>query len=203
MARIVLEVGTIEPNSTESTAVAPSSGSDRAVLTGRIIAQLRGAMRELRCMSGDRLRRTEIGFTNVHVLSVLEGHGAMSMGHLAEILDVSLSNASGLIDRLEDRGLVERVRVPDDRRVVLVQTTAEGRAALARADVLKDELLQSILARLDEPRLARVAAALEDVTASAVEVFASDPELSRHEHLLDGHRQPTNHESTPVSASPA
>lgn len=179
-------------------------GSERAAQTSRIIAQLRGAMRELRCMSGDRLRRTELGFTNLHVLSILEGHGAMSMGHLAEILDVSLSNASGLIDRLEDRGLVERVRVPDDRRVVLVRVTPEGRAALARADVLKDELLQSILARLDDRRLGRLLAALDDVTSAAVEVFASDPELSRHEHVLDhGHREPVNPEPTPVSASPA
>ncbi len=155
-------------------------------------------------MSGDRLRRTEIGFTNLHVLSILEGHGAMSMGHLAEILDVSLSNASGLIDRLEDRGLVERVRVPDDRRVVLVRVTADGRAAIARADVLKDELLQAILARLDDRRLGRLADALTDVAAAAVDVFASDPELSRHEHVLDGgHRQPAHSEPSPVSASHA
>ena len=45
----------------------------------------------------------------------------MPMSRLAEMLDVSLSNATGLIDRMEERGFVERIRVPDDRRVVLVQ----------------------------------------------------------------------------------
>jgi DNA-binding MarR family transcriptional regulator len=160
-------------------------------------------MRELRCMSGDRLRRSDIGFTNLHVLSILEGHGEMSMGHLAEILDVALSNASGVIDRLEDRGLVERVRVPGDRRVVVVRVTPAGRAELARADVLKDELLQSILARLDDRRLDRLAAALDDVASAALEVFATDPEFSRHEHVLDHGRQPAHHESASVSASHA
>ena len=155
-------------------------------------------------MSGDRLRRSDIGFTNLHVLSILEGHGEMPMGRLAEILDVALSNASGLIDRLEDRRLVERVRVPGDRRVVVVRVTADGRAALSRADVLKDELLQAILARLDDRDLDRLAMALEDVASAAVEVFATDPEFSRHEHVLDhGARPPAPREPSPVSASHA
>ena len=161
-------------------------------------------MRELRCLSGDRLRRTEIGFTNLHVLSILDGHGEMSMGRLAEILDVALSNASGLIDRLEDRGLVERTRVADDRRVVLVRVTADGRAAVARADVLKDELLQSILGRLDDRSLDRLATALDDVASAASEVFATDPEFSRHEHVLDhSHRHQGDREGSPSVASPA
>ena len=160
-------------------------------------------MRELRCLSGDRLRRTELGFTNLHVLSILDGHGEMPMGHLAEILDVSLSNASGLIDRLEDRALVERVRVPDDRRVVLVRVTESGRAAVARADVLKDELLQTILGKLDDRALGRLAAALEDTASAALEVFATDPELSRHEHLSEhGHRHAADRDLA-APASPA
>ena len=53
------------------------------------------------------------------------------MSRLAEMLDVSLSNATGLIDRMEERGFVERIRVPEDRRVVLVRIT-RGRPRDAR-----------------------------------------------------------------------
>ena len=45
------------------------------------------------------------------------------MSRLADMLDVSDSNASGVVDRLEERGYVERIRVPNDRRVVLVRAT--------------------------------------------------------------------------------
>ena len=175
--------------------------TEREAVTATIIAQFRSGLRELRCMGGDRMRRAELSFPNVHLMSMLDRHGSMTMGRLAEMLDVSLSNASGVIDRLEERGFVERIRVPDDRRVVLVRPTDLGRAALVRAEVLKDELVQSILARLDDRRLKRLAEALEDVRVSAAEVFASDPILGRHEHVhADPAAAPS---STPAPAPPA
>ena len=68
--------------------------------------------------------------THLHVMWRLEEPGELTMSRLAEFLDVSLSNATGLVDRIEERGLVERSRVPDDRRVVLVRLTG-GRAQRA------------------------------------------------------------------------
>lgn len=136
-------------------------------------------------MGGDRMRRAEVSSTNVHILSMLDRHGEMAMGRLAEMLDVSLSNASGLIDRLEDRGLVERIRVPDDRRVVIVRATDLGRTTLVELEVLKDGMIQSLLDRLDGAQLERVALALEDLREAAAAVFAADPELSRHDHGHD------------------
>ena len=48
----------------------------------------------------------------LHVMNLLERHGEMPMSRLAEMIDVSDSNATGLIDRVEERGFVERIRVP-------------------------------------------------------------------------------------------
>jgi DNA-binding MarR family transcriptional regulator len=141
-------------------------------------------------MGGDRMRKADISSTNFHILSMLERHGEMAMGRLADKLDVSLSNVSGLIDRLEDRGLVERIRVPDDRRIVIVRATDRGRATLAELEVLKDGMVQTLLDRLDASQLERVALALEDIRVAAAAVFAADPELSRHEH---GHDHATDH----------
>ena len=87
----------------------------------------------LRCAGTGRMVKAGISMTHLHILWVLEHHGDLPMSRLAELLDVSLSNATGLIDRMEERGLVERVRVPDDRRVVLVRASAEG-ARIARRD---------------------------------------------------------------------
>lgn len=170
---------------------------DRPVVTASIIAEFRSALRELKCMGGDRMRRTGLSFANSHIIAMLDRHGDMPMSRLAELLDVSLSNASGIVDRLEERGLVERVRVPDDRRLVLVRLTDGGRAALAQADVLHEELLQAILARLDDRRLRRVAAALDDVRQAASDAMARDPELARHQLTHHSDQPPT------VPASPA
>ena len=68
----------------------------------------------------------------LHILYTLQRNGEMPMSRLAEMLNVSLSNATGLIDRIEERGLIERTRVPEDRRIVLIRVTAAGRTDARR-----------------------------------------------------------------------
>ena len=167
---------TIAPDSTP----APGRDRDRRALSEAIIAQFRAALREMRCMGSDRLRKAGLSYTHFHVVSLLERHGEMPMSRLAEMLGISLSNASGVVDRIEEDGLVERLRVPNDRRVVHVRTTDAGRQRLAAAEVLKDEMVQQVLDRLDDEQLQRLAGAVEDLAGAAVEAF---PDLTRHDHV--------------------
>ncbi len=176
---------------------ARSSTADRAGLADMIIAQFRSFFREVQCMGGDRMRRSGVSMTHFHVVSMLERHGEMPMSRMADLLDVSLSNATGIVDRLEERGLVERVRVPDDRRVVLVRTTDLGRSTLAEMEVLKDEMLRRMFARLDTAQLARIAQALEDVKSAAHDLLTSEPEWKRHQESWTH-----DHAAHVVAASP-
>jgi DNA-binding MarR family transcriptional regulator len=91
-----------------------------------IIAEFDSSISELRCAGSQQLVRAGVSMAHLHVMWLLKRHGDLSMGRLAEMLDVSLSNASGLIDRMAERGLVERIRVPDDRRLVLVALSDHG-----------------------------------------------------------------------------
>ncbi|MFJ4436153.1 MarR family winged helix-turn-helix transcriptional regulator [Streptomyces sp. NPDC088923] len=59
------------------------------------------------------------------VLSLLS-LGPLPMRRLARTLKCEPSNVTGIIDRLETRGLVERRADPDDRRVKLAAATHEG-----------------------------------------------------------------------------
>ena len=99
----------------------------RAAAVAGILDELNGAVRLLRCASTGRMVKQGISMTHLHVMWMLEEHGELPMSRLADLLDVALSNATGLVDRMEERGLVERSRVSDDRRVVLVRLTATGR----------------------------------------------------------------------------
>lgn len=51
----------------------------------------------------------------------------MKVSDLAQSIDCDAGNTSGLLDRLEQAGLIERTQGDDDRRVRLVQLTAKGR----------------------------------------------------------------------------
>ena len=131
-------------------------------------------------MGGDRMRRAGVSFTHFHIVSLLDRHGEMPMSRLADMLDVSDSNASGVIDRLEERGYVERVRVTDDRRIVHVRMTDAGRQMLAEAEVLKDEVVERLLDGLDAAQLERLALAVEDLGQAARTAF---PDLAQHDHV--------------------
>jgi DNA-binding MarR family transcriptional regulator len=103
------------------------------------------------------------------------------MSRMAELLDVSFSNATGIVDRMEEKGLVERVRVPDDRRVVLVRISAGGARALDETEAIKQDRLQSILGHLDGPQLSRLTKSLEDIRGAIVAEFGPDF-IKEHTH---------------------
>ncbi len=157
-------------------------------LVGAIIAQFRSAFGELRCIGSERLLQRDVSPGHLHLVSMLERHGGMPMSRIADVLDVSLSAATGIVDRMEDRGLVERARVADDRRVVFVKVTDQGRRMLEDVEVLRSEMLRSILGRLDPVRLRALAETLDDLRRAADEAVTAEPDLFAHHH--PGDREP-------------
>ena len=70
----------------------------------------------------------ELSPAQCHVLHLLEPERPIPMGQLAETLSCHASNVTGLVDRLESRGLLRRRPSDEDRRVkVLVLTPAGAR----------------------------------------------------------------------------
>jgi DNA-binding MarR family transcriptional regulator len=70
-----------------------------------------------------------------HVLHLIEPDQPLPMSRLAKTLGCDASNVTGLVDRLEARGLVQRRPSADDRRVKVIQLTPTGlrlRAQLLR-----------------------------------------------------------------------
>jgi DNA-binding MarR family transcriptional regulator len=63
----------------------------------------------------------------------------LTMRALAERLAADPPYVTLMVDDLEQRGLVQRMPHPEDRRAKLVELTAAGRAAAARADAILDE----------------------------------------------------------------
>ena len=83
------------------------------------------------------LASQELGVTPGHVKALLElePDQPRPMGALADSMHCDASNATWLVDRLEERGLVERGTVPTDRRVKTVVLTPLG--AKTRAAVIE------------------------------------------------------------------
>jgi DNA-binding MarR family transcriptional regulator len=95
------------------------------------------------------------------------GGGPLTMTELAQRLMVSGGNMTGLTDRLQREGLVERRRDPADRRVQRISMTPRGRALFAEMASAHRDWIIDILQGLDKKSAERLMAGLALVKASA------------------------------------
>jgi DNA-binding MarR family transcriptional regulator len=77
----------------------------------------------------------ELSPAQCHVLHLIEPGQPIPMGRLAEALACDASNVTGLVDRLESRGLVRRQPSSEDRRIKVLELTPAG--ARLRSTVLE------------------------------------------------------------------
>jgi DNA-binding MarR family transcriptional regulator len=172
---------TIDPSIISSTSPSAADAETPRGLVDAVVDELHAMIGSLRCAGTGRMVKAGISMTHLHILWVLEHHGDLAMSRLADLLDVSVSNATGLIDRMEERGLVERVRVPDDRRVVIVRASPEGERQRDAIEALKQDRMRSILERLTPDQLARMLGAIGDLRAAVVDEIGTE-HLHTHDH---------------------
>lgn len=126
----------------------PRAGLRDAVLEELAAHSPAAAMRYMRHWPGGRL-----SLVHLNVMTVLEADGPLPMRALAESLDVSQASATGIVDRMEQRGLVERQRGEADRRVIRVALTAQGRRLIAGMAAERRDHLARILDLLSDAEL--------------------------------------------------
>jgi len=114
-----------------------------------------------------RWHEGSLSLMHLNVLMLLRSHGAVTMSQLAEQLDVSVASATGIVDRMEKRGIVDRHRSEEDRRVVQVSISEQGQEIFQAMEetrqvhltrlvkLISDEELAALLTGLRAFRLAR------------------------------------------------
>ncbi|WP_454084574.1 MarR family winged helix-turn-helix transcriptional regulator [Georgenia sp. Marseille-Q6866] len=94
------------------------------------------------------------------LVALLATHGPLGGHDLARHLDVSMPTVSGLVDRLVERGMVERRLDPRDRRVRLTALSPAGQAFVAEHDAAGWRVGMEILETLDPEDLRALARGL-------------------------------------------
>lgn len=123
-----------------------TKASTKSELAGEVLALLSAYFGRYRQRVLEVVQDLGISFGDMRALMVLDGECPRPMRALAEEWACDASNATWMVDRLEERGLVERRPIPGDRRVKAVVLTPQGEATKAE--------LQARLAQPPEDLLA-------------------------------------------------
>jgi DNA-binding MarR family transcriptional regulator len=144
----------------------------------QIIKDIVGSIRRLiRAVSIDSVkmsRQFSLTAPQSGVLRSLNARGPISSAELSRELCVTPSNITGIIDRLEKKGLVQRNRQEDDRRIALIHLT-DGGKALSKG--LPDPIETRLISALSDMRPGKV----EELRDSLVTVL----KLVDAQHLGD------------------
>jgi DNA-binding MarR family transcriptional regulator len=110
------------------------------------------------------LKPYDLSMTQYNVLRILRGGGAagLSCGTVGGRLMRHDPDVTRLLDRLERRGLIERVRDAQDRRIVRTRATAAALDLLAELDAPVDAVHERQLGHLTEARLQELRTLIEN-----------------------------------------
>lgn len=114
-----------------------SQSKDHAKLADFILF----SQREFLLNLSRELNRDNISFAQFFLLSYLASSKELTMTDIARKMGHSTAAATGLVDRLEKLGYMERTHAIDDRRKVMVRVTSKGLDLVSR---LRDELQTQI-----------------------------------------------------------
>lgn len=122
--------------------------------------------------------QTGLTASQLLVLQVLKTRGETLTGNLARAVDLKQATISILLDKLQERGLVDRKRGETDRRRVWVRITDEGLKVLDGAPDLLQETFRSRFAHLaDWEQASLVASLLRVVSLLDAEKIEASPLL--------------------------
>ena len=125
-------------------------------LSARLTYLLKRALLDLEDLHAEHLAPVGVSGRELGVLLLLDGRDPKSQQQAARRLGVDRTTMVGLLDGLEAKGLVARRADAEDRRRNVLELTADGQTALARAVRASDEAERQLLAELDDDESAQL-----------------------------------------------
>jgi MarR family transcriptional regulator, organic hydroperoxide resistance regulator len=138
----------------------------------RIVEGIIYLVTESRRLTKDEASQYGVTPTQLSVLKLLQEIGDLSLGTLSRQIRAHNSTVTGIVDRMEAAGLVERARSDEDRRVWIIRLTSQGKKVAERAKISPWEILRSALAALpatDQERLTGILKKLVNHVTTQVE----------------------------------
>jgi DNA-binding MarR family transcriptional regulator len=130
--------------------------SDRTELLAALDREMRTISAQSVLLSQAAAERLGMNSTDMECLDLLNLHGPVPAGRLAELTDLTTGAITGVIDRLERAGYARRERDPHDRRKVIVRPVLERQAEAAPIFEPLARAMAELFARYSDDELALI-----------------------------------------------
>ncbi|MDP2659988.1 MAG: MarR family transcriptional regulator [Dehalococcoidia bacterium] len=127
----------------------------------------RHLMRNMECCDRLLVSGYELTASQAYALLALEELGETAMNHLASEMRLHATTMTRMVDSLVEKGLAERRQDPEDRRMVRVGLTADGREMIERMQSCKRQLLAGAFGDLSDQERDTVLKALRRLASTA------------------------------------
>jgi len=124
---------------------------------------LQKIMKVLHAQGRKVLTEENLTFPQYYALSLLSKKGFWKMNDLKEKLFITGAGATGIADHLVKKGLAQRQRSTDDRRIVNIEITDRGKNIIERVFRQRRDYLASILRRIGADK--------KDLLIKGLEIF--------------------------------
>lgn len=139
--------------------------SDKGTIEDQIVVAIRRVIRAVDLHSRQLVEEHGLTGPQLAVLREISRMGSFSAGALAQAVHLSPPTLSGILDRLERRGLLKRTRSDHDRRSLVVTVTEAGQGILKGAPSLLQGRFKRELEKLEDWEQTMILATLQRVAA--------------------------------------
>ena len=102
----------------------------------------------------------------IQVIVFLGQNGPSKMKDIGDNLAISLSNLTVIVDKIEEKGMAERIRSTEDRRIVMVHLADSGQIIFDEHHTMKLEMCKNILKKLTLEERASYLMLMKKITVS-------------------------------------
>lgn len=156
--------------------------------TTEILIKIRKIIRSINLESKKIQKEYGVSIPQVLCLNFLResANYQSTQAEIRKFLNLNSSTVSGIIDRLENKGLIARLPKSGDKRVVNIALTSAGDKLLNQIPSLLHEQLSHRLAKLDQNKLSKVKESL-NILINLLEIQEIDasPMIAIDENLED------------------
>ena len=132
--------------------------------TLRIVFAIRRLMQAQELYTKELNKKYQVSTPQLNCLLALYEYGPLPPSRIADYIMVKSSTITGIVDRLEQKGLVSRYRNSPDRRVITIELTEAGRKLAENAPPPIQQKIVDGLKRLPEDEVNQIVFGLTKLT---------------------------------------